>query len=96
VEKPLCVDIAGCAEAEALAARAAAAAQERGAPPPLYWVGMEYRYMPTISKLIADADAGVAGEPRMLTLTLTRTLTLTLTRTRTRTLTRRAAPAHDP
>ena len=43
VEKPLCVDIAGCAEAEALAARAAAAALERGAPPPLYWVGMEYR-----------------------------------------------------
>ena len=43
VEKPLCVDIAGCAEAEALAARAATAALERGAPPPLYWVGMEYR-----------------------------------------------------
>ena len=26
------------------------------------------RYMPTISKLIADADAGVAGDLRMLTI----------------------------
>ena len=68
VEKPLCIDVAGCAEAEALEARVAAAAVARGAPPPLFWVGMEYRYMPTISKLIAEADAGVVGELRMLTI----------------------------
>jgi len=56
VEKPLCIDVAGCAEAEALA------------DPPLFWVGMEYRYIPTIAKLIAEADAGVVGELRMLSI----------------------------
>lgn len=43
VEKPLCIDVAGCAEAEALEARVVAAAHARGERPPLFWVGMEYR-----------------------------------------------------
>ena len=68
VEKPLCIDIAGCAEAEALAELSRAVAAAAGRPPPLFWCGMEYRYIPTIAKLIAEADAGVVGDLRMLSI----------------------------
>ena len=37
-------------------------------PPPAHHLPAICRYMPTISKLIADADAGVAGDLRMLTI----------------------------
>ena len=68
VEKPLCIDVAGCAEAEALAAQACERAALAGRPPPVFWCAMEYRFIPTISRLLHDARAGVVGAPRMLSI----------------------------
>jgi hypothetical protein len=30
------------------------------------WVGMEYRFIPSIARLIQEADEGKIGDPRML------------------------------
>ena len=68
IEKPLCIDVASCAEAEVLAAHARAKAQAAGHAEPLFWCGMEYRYIPAISRLIQEAEGGLIGEPRMLTI----------------------------
>jgi myo-inositol 2-dehydrogenase/D-chiro-inositol 1-dehydrogenase len=68
VEKPLCTDVAACAEAEALAEAACAEARAAGRKPPVLWCGMEYRYIPTIARLLRDANAGAVGELRMLTI----------------------------
>jgi predicted dehydrogenase len=57
VEKPLCTTLADLAEARQLA---------RGALRGLFWVGMEYRYIPSIGRLIREADAGTIGNLRML------------------------------
>ena len=56
VEKPMCTTIADC--------RAViAAAGERDA---IVWVGLEYRYMPPVARLIAEVEAGAAGTVRMV------------------------------
>ena len=68
VEKPLCTEVAHLAEAEALAEQALAEARAAQRAEPCLWCGMEYRFMPTISRMIRDADAGVIGELRMLTI----------------------------
>jgi len=68
VEKPLCTEVAACAEAEALAATARADARAAGRPEPVLWCGMEYRYIPTIARLIREADEGVIGTPQLLTI----------------------------
>ena len=68
VEKPLSIDVAGCAITEALADGARAAAAAAGRPPPVLWCGMEYRYIPTVARLRCDAHAGEVGTPRMLTI----------------------------
>ena len=68
VEKPLCIDVAGCAEAEELAAEAAAIAHAAGRAAPIFWCGMEYRYVPTIARLIEEAESGVVGALRMLSI----------------------------
>jgi len=68
VEKPLCTDVVACAEAEALAAAACAEARAAGRAEPLLWCGMEYRYIPTISRLIREAHRGVIGDLKMLTI----------------------------
>ena len=66
VEKPLCTEVAHCAEVEALAADAVAAAAAAGRPPPVLWCGMEYRYIPSIARLVGEADAGACGALKML------------------------------
>jgi len=68
VEKPLSIDVAGCAFTEALAEGARAAAAAAGKPPPVLWCGMEYRYIPTIARLLREAHAGEVGTARMLTI----------------------------
>jgi len=55
-EKPLGLTDAECAEVEALQAR-------RSAP---FWVAMEYRYIPAISRLIDEVESGRAGAVQML------------------------------
>ncbi len=51
IEKPACTTLAEAAALEALAA---------GYPAPL-WVAMEYRYMPPVARLIAEAQAATGG-----------------------------------
>lgn len=68
IEKPLCTEIAACAEAEARSATARAEALAAGRSPPLHWCAMEYRYIPTIARLLEDARSGVIGDLRMLTI----------------------------
>jgi hypothetical protein len=56
VEKPLCTTVADCRRiVEASAGREA-----------LVWVGLEYRYMPPVARLIADVRAGAVGRVRMV------------------------------
>jgi myo-inositol 2-dehydrogenase / D-chiro-inositol 1-dehydrogenase len=56
VEKPLCTTVADC--------RAVLAAAERH--PGIVWVGLEYRYMPAVARLVRSVHAGDLGTPRMV------------------------------
>ena len=56
VEKPLCTRVEDC--------RWVVEAQRDREP--VLWVGMEYRYMPAIARLIAEVRAGTVGDLRML------------------------------
>jgi predicted dehydrogenase len=56
VEKPLCTTLEDCLRVEELAAR----------HPGVVWVGMEYRYMPPVAKLIEQVRRGAIGRLRML------------------------------
>ena len=58
VEKPLCTTVEDCR------------AVERAATdhPGLVWVGLEYRYMPSIARLIDEVRAGTVGELAMLSI----------------------------
>jgi myo-inositol 2-dehydrogenase/D-chiro-inositol 1-dehydrogenase len=56
VEKPLCTTIADCREVVA-----AAKARE-----PIVWVGLEYRYMPPVARLVQEVRAGSVGAVRMV------------------------------
>jgi predicted dehydrogenase len=56
VEKPLCTTVEDCRRVEAAAAR------HRG----LVWVGMEYRYMPPVARLVEEVRKGTIGRLRML------------------------------
>ena len=56
VEKPLGIDRNECL-------KIMKSAEQRNAP---VWVGMEYRYMPPVTRLLAELRAGTAGEPRMM------------------------------
>lgn len=56
VEKPLCTTVEHCYEVLDLA-------EGRDA---ITWVGLEYRYMPPIARLIEEVDAGAVGTPRMV------------------------------
>ena len=56
IEKPMCTTIADC--------RAVIdAASERHA---IVWVGLEYRYMPPVARLIQEVEGGAAGAVRMV------------------------------
>lgn len=56
VEKPLAATVAG-------ARQIIEAAEGR---PGIVWVGLEYRYMPPIARLVAEVRAGAVGTPRMV------------------------------
>ncbi len=56
VEKPLCTTLEDCRRVEQ------AASVRNG----LTWVGMEYRYMPLVARLIDEVRNGVVGNIRML------------------------------
>jgi myo-inositol 2-dehydrogenase / D-chiro-inositol 1-dehydrogenase len=56
VEKPLCTTVADCR-----AVREAAAARTG-----IVWVGLEYRYMPPVARLLAEVRAGTIGRPAMV------------------------------
>ena len=56
LEKPMCTDLS---DAEALAKAAKAYDQ-------LLWVGLEYRYMPPVTRFIERLHAGEAGDIKML------------------------------
>ena len=58
LEKPMCTTLE---DARALAAQASAYA-------PLFWVGLEYRYMPPVTRFIERVHAGEAGPAKMLTI----------------------------
>ena len=56
IEKPLCTTVEDC--------RAVIAAAEQR--PGIVWVGLEYRYMPPVARLVAETAAGAAGDLRMV------------------------------
>ena len=56
VEKPLCTTIADATEIRDLAREY----------PNLFWVGLEYRYMPPVARAIALAHSGSIGDLKML------------------------------
>jgi myo-inositol 2-dehydrogenase / D-chiro-inositol 1-dehydrogenase len=56
VEKPLCTTVADCREVIARAEGRAA----------LTWVGLEYRYIPAVARLVAEVRAGSVGRLQML------------------------------
>jgi len=58
IEKPLCTTLADCREAAELAKAAGK----------LWWVGMEYRYIPSIERLIREVTTGTIGKLKMLSI----------------------------
>jgi len=56
IEKPMCITVDDCRAV-------VAATQERQAP---VWVGLEYRYMPPVARLIDEVRSGVTGDVRMV------------------------------
>lgn len=58
VEKPLCTTVADCR-------RVLAAAEAHTG---VAWVGLEYRYMPPVARLVEEVQAGTVGRLRMLAL----------------------------
>jgi predicted dehydrogenase len=56
VEKPLCTTVEDCRRVETAAGRRAA----------ITWVGMEYRYMPPVARLVEEVRRGAVGRLRML------------------------------
>ena len=56
VEKPLCTTVADCREV-------VAAAHARAA---IVWVGLEYRYMPPVARLVDEVRCGAVGSVRMV------------------------------
>ena len=61
VEKPLCTTVSDCqAVIEAADAR-----KDRGCDA-VVWVGLEYRYMPPVARLIREVHAGTVGTPTMI------------------------------
>ena len=61
IEKPMCITVEECERVIALAEQTAELHPDRK-----IWVGLEYRYMPAVTRLIADVAAGAVGDPRMV------------------------------
>jgi predicted dehydrogenase len=58
IEKPLCTTAADVQWAHAVAAERA----------PIVWVGLEYRWMPAVARLLGAIDAGSIGRVRMISI----------------------------
>ncbi len=58
VEKPMCTTVADCLDVQRRAADRAA----------ITWVGLEYRFMPTIAELLDQLRSGVVGTTRMVSI----------------------------
>lgn len=56
VEKPLCTTVSDCKDVVVAAAD----------HPGVVWVGLEYRYMPPVAKLIDEVHSGAIGDLKML------------------------------
>lgn len=61
VEKPLCTTLEDCRRV----VEAADSASDRF-PDRVVWMGLEYRYMPPIRRLLAEVESGTIGVPRMV------------------------------
>lgn len=61
IEKPLCTTVADCETLIEL--EAAAGHSDR-----IVWVGLEYRYMPAVARLVSDASSGAAGDVQMVSI----------------------------
>ncbi|MEL6981661.1 MAG: Gfo/Idh/MocA family oxidoreductase [Actinomycetota bacterium] len=61
IEKPLCTTVEDC---ERVLTRAEATAGSY--PDRIVQVGLEYRYMPAVARLLEEVAAGVVGTPRMV------------------------------
>jgi myo-inositol 2-dehydrogenase/D-chiro-inositol 1-dehydrogenase len=61
VEKPMCTTMADCLEVQRLVEEHMPLGSGR-----IYWVGMEYRYMPPIAKMLGVIDSGALGQLRMV------------------------------
>lgn len=62
-EKPLCSTVEDCLEVERLLERQRASGSKTG----IFMTGMEYRWMPPISRLIQETDSGDLGQLHTLT-----------------------------
>jgi myo-inositol 2-dehydrogenase/D-chiro-inositol 1-dehydrogenase len=58
VEKPMCTTVPDCLDVKARA-------EDRQA---MTWVGLEYRFIPTITRLLEQLSSGVAGTTRMVSI----------------------------
>ncbi len=58
MEKPLCTTLEDCLAVQ----------QKARAHAGIFWMGLEYRYMPPVTKFLEMAKAGVAGVPQMLSI----------------------------
>lgn len=56
VEKPLCTTVADCQAVRAAARRS----------PGAVWVGLEYRFVPAVARLLEEVRSGAVGRPRMV------------------------------
>eukprot|EP01047_Picozoa_sp_COSAG01_P054449 COSAG01_NODE_5949_length_3939_cov_3.112500_6_plen_382_part_00 len=62
-EKPLCTTVEDCTEVlERVRAEEANGAER------VFWMGLEYRYIPAIARLIREVDSGTCGDVRMVTI----------------------------
>ncbi|MEM9564368.1 MAG: Gfo/Idh/MocA family oxidoreductase [Actinomycetota bacterium] len=61
IEKPLCTTVEACRSVMATAKETAGQFPDR-----VVHVGLEYRYMPAVARLIEEVGTGVLGRPRMV------------------------------
>ena len=61
VEKPLCTTVADCRSV----IDSAQARRDRGCNS-VIWVGLEYRYMPPVARLLQEVRGGLVGPPKMV------------------------------
>ena len=61
IEKPLCTTIEDCQDVAAMVERTSAQFPDR-----VVQVGLEYRYMPPVARLVEEVAAGAVGTPKMV------------------------------